>query len=147
MTRDEMESLLTDFCKSKIGCESCPMEDYENCDLDELTDAELERVVERIRSVMESEEQFHKQVFGLDGTVYTQDPDRKGWTGQAERIDVQPQQTDSGTVMVNRDLLNTIKGELLMLAACDGAPITHGMSNEMMCIVENIDMLLKGVEG
>ena len=81
MTRDEMESLLTDFCKSKIGCESCPMEDYENCDLDELTDSELERVVERIRSIMESEKQCHKQVFGLDGTVYTQDPDGLGWTG------------------------------------------------------------------
>ena len=81
MTRDEMESLLTDFCKSKIGCESCPMEDYENCDMDELSDAELERVVGVIRSIMESEKRCHKKIFDVDGTVYTQDPDKQGWTG------------------------------------------------------------------
>ena len=81
MTRAEMESLLADFCKSKIGCESCPMEDYENCDMDELSDAELERVVGVIRSIMESEKQCHKKIFDVDGTVYTQDPDGQGWTG------------------------------------------------------------------
>ena len=81
MTRDEMESLLNDFCKSKIGCESCPMEDYENCDMDELSDAELERVVGVIRSIMESEKRCHKKIFDVDGTVYTQDPDKQGWTG------------------------------------------------------------------
>ena len=81
MTRAEMEKIWKDFCKMQSGCGACPLEDYEYCDWDEVSDTELKKVVGRIRSVMESEEQFHKQVFGLDGTVYTQDPDRKGWTG------------------------------------------------------------------
>lgn len=84
MTRAEMENIWKDFCKMQSGCEACPLEDYEHCDWDEVSDTELKKVVGVISSIIESEKQCHKQVFGLDGTVYTQDPDRMGWTGHQE---------------------------------------------------------------
>lgn len=84
MTREEMIKILKDHCNSTpfFGCPSCPIRKTVITDggcvkFEDRTDEELVKCIEKITPV----KQVAPEMVSLDGTVYTQDTDGKGWTG------------------------------------------------------------------